>query len=158
LRDGRPIIIPGDGRRLMQFVYIKDLVRACLRAMELPACIGHAFNVANLRPVTQTEAVEAFAEAAGKKATLVRVSRERIARAGGHPMGPKLYFGEYLDMPPITQVVAKAQRVLGFRPTDFAKGLKETYRWYLRHRDRSPRDYAFEDRLLDSVAAVQAAS
>ena len=26
LRDGRPIILPGDGRRLMQFVYIKDLV------------------------------------------------------------------------------------------------------------------------------------
>ena len=28
LRAGRPIIIPGDGRRLMQFVYVKDLVQA----------------------------------------------------------------------------------------------------------------------------------
>ena len=28
LRDGRPVILPGDGRRLMQFVYIKDLVSA----------------------------------------------------------------------------------------------------------------------------------
>ena len=32
LRAGRPIILPGDGRRLMQFVYVKDLVRAALRS------------------------------------------------------------------------------------------------------------------------------
>ena len=35
MRAGRPIIIPGDGHRLMQFVYVKDLVRACLRAIEV---------------------------------------------------------------------------------------------------------------------------
>jgi len=148
LRDGRPIIVPGDGRRLMQFVYVKDLVGACLRAMEEPGAIGHAFNIANLRPITQTDAVEAFAKAAGKKADLVRVPRERIFQAGGHPMGPKLYFAVYYDMPPITQVVSKAQRVLKFRPTGFDKGLKETYRWYLRHHARDRRDYRFEDKLL----------
>ncbi len=55
-------------------------------------------------------------------------------------MGPRLYFGHYFDLPPITQVVSKAQRVLGFQPTDFGEGLKETYRWYLRHHNHaSPR-------------------
>ena len=88
LRDKRPIIMPGDGRRLMQFVYVKDLVWACLRAMEEPAAVGHAFNIANLRPVTQTEVVEAFAAAAAKKAQLVRVPRERILRAGRTSHGP----------------------------------------------------------------------
>ncbi len=34
LREGRPIILPGDGRRLMQFVYIKDLVTACIKVMD----------------------------------------------------------------------------------------------------------------------------
>jgi hypothetical protein len=43
-------------------------------------------------------------------------------------VGPKLYFGNYVDVPPITQVTAKAQRVLKFKPTDFATGLKETYK------------------------------
>ena len=157
LRDKRPIVVPGDGRRLMQFVYVKDLVWACLRAMEEPVAVGHAFNIANLRPVTQTEAVEAFAAAAAKKVELVRMPRERILRAGGHPMGPRLYFGIYLDVPPITQVVNKAQRVFGFRPTDFAVGLKETYRWYLRHHNHASLDYSFEDRLL-AVSATAAAS
>lgn len=158
LRDKRPIIMPGDGRRLMQFVYVKDLVWACLRVLEDPAVAGHAFNIANLRPITQAEVVEAFAAAAGKKAQLVRVPRERIARAGGHAMGPHPYFGVYYDLPPITQIVSKAQRVLGFKPTGFVEGLEETYRWYLRHRDHREHDYSFEDRLLQAPTAAAAAN
>src|SRR6266849_8609048 len=57
LRDGRPIILPGDGHRLMQFVYIKDLVRACMRAMEEPGAEGEAFNIGTPKPLTQVEAV-----------------------------------------------------------------------------------------------------
>src|ERR1700693_1808795 len=93
LREGRPIILPGDGRRLMQFVAIKDLVSACLKVIDVADLEGHAFNIANPRPLTQVEAVEAFARAASKEPTFVRWPRERILRAGGHPMGPKLYFG-----------------------------------------------------------------
>src|ERR1035438_10192222 len=66
LRAGRPIILAGDGRRLMQFVYIKDLVRAALRTLDEPAAVGHAFNIANARPISQAEAVEAFGKAAKK--------------------------------------------------------------------------------------------
>jgi nucleoside-diphosphate-sugar epimerase len=154
MRDNRPIILPGDGRRLMQFVYIKDLVAACLRAMEEPAAVGHAFNIANPRAITQADAVAAFAEAAGKKPTVVRVPRERIYHMGGHPMGPQLYFGFYFDLPPITQIVTKAQRVLGLKPTDFLAGLKETYRWYLRHHTKRETDYSYEERLLGAAQAA----
>ena len=154
LKDNRAIIMPGDGRRLMQFVYVKDLVDACIRAMEEPNAVGHAFNIANQRPVTQQEAVMALAEAAGKKAQLVRIPREHIHRAGGHPMGPHLYFAVYYDLPPITQVTTKAQRVLRFKPTPFCEGLKETYRWYQRHRAYPIPDYAFEDSLLARVQST----
>ncbi len=92
LREGRPIILPGDGRRLMQFVYIKDLVTACIKVMDAEDVEGHAFNIANPRPLTQVEAVEAFARAAGKEATFVRWPRERILRAGGHPDGSQALF------------------------------------------------------------------
>ncbi len=148
LRASRSIILPGDGRRLMQFVYVKDLVRAALKALDEPNAIGHAFNIANARPLSQMEAVEAFAKASKKNAKFVRIPREYILRAGGHPMGPKLYFGFYYDMPPITQVTAKAQRVLKFKPVDFVAGLQETYKWYLRHNNGTKRDYEFEDKLL----------
>jgi hypothetical protein len=94
------------------------------------------------------EAVEAFAKAGRKQVKFVRIPREYILRSGGHPMGPKLYFGFYLDNPPITQVTAKAQRVLKFKPTDFAAGLRESYKWYLRHNNFGKQDYEFEDKLL----------
>lgn len=158
LRDNRPIILPGDGRRLMQFAYIRDLVWACLRVLEVPAAVGHAFNIANPRAVTQAEAIAAFAEAAGKKAHVVRVPRERIYQAGGRVMSPPYYFGAYFDVPPITMLITKAQRVLGFKPTDFAEGLKQTYRWYLRHCPRRQIDYRFEDKLLSMAQMALAAA
>ncbi len=148
MRAGRSIILPGDGRRLMQFVHVRDVVWTCLKAIEAPECVGHAFNVANLRPLIQVEAVEAFAKAAGKEVSLVRIPRERILKAGGHPMGPKLYFGVYLDLPAITMVINKAQRMLKFKPIDFMEGLKETYRWYLRSKLYPAQDFTFEDTLI----------
>ena len=148
LRAGRPIILPGDGRRLMQFAYVKDVVRAALRTMDEKSAVGHAFNIANARPVAQSEFVEALAKVCRKPVKFVRIPREYLLRAGGHPMGPKMYFGFYLDMPPITQVTAKAQRVLKFKPTDFAAGLQESYRWYLRHNQAAKQHYTFEDMLL----------
>jgi 2'-hydroxyisoflavone reductase len=148
LRAGRRIILPGDGRRLMQFIYVKDLVRAMLRAVEEPAAVGHAFNIANPRPISQAEVVEAFAHACRKPVNFVRIPREYILRMGGHPMGPRLYFGQYFDVPPITQVTAKVQRVLKFKPTDFNAALKDTYKWYLRHNHFPKPDFGFEDQLL----------
>jgi nucleoside-diphosphate-sugar epimerase len=159
LRAKRPIIIPGDGRRLMQFVHVRDLVKAAIKATEVDAAVGHAFNIANSRPVTQVDVVQTLAAAslsasARKKIELVRIPRELITRAGGSPFGPHYYFGQYYDMPPITEVTVKAQRVLKLKTTDFLTGLKETYRWYLRHRDFPEPDYAFEDKLLARIAKM----
>lgn len=158
LRDNRPLILPGDGRRLMQFVYVKDLVWACLRVLEVPAAVGQAFNIANPRPVTQAELIAALAEAAGRKPTVVRIPREKIYQAGGRVMSPPYYFGAYFDLPPITMLITKAQRVLGFKPTPFQEGLKETYRWYVRHCPRRNLDYSFEDRLLAFAQATAGAA
>lgn len=154
LRAGRQIILPGDGRRLMQFVYVKDLVKAALRAMEEPLAVGHAFNIANARPLSQAEVVEAMGQACKKPVKFTRILRNHIARSGGHPMGPNLYFGVYLDMPPITQVTAKAQRILKFKPTDFDAGLNETYKWYVRHNKFPKPDYIFEDSLLANAPVL----
>ena len=156
IREGRPIIVPSDGRRLMQFVYVRDLVQACMRAMEEPAAIGHAFNTASPKPSTQNDVVQLLADVAGKKVEIIRIPRERILRAGGHPLGPQIYFGMYFDLPPITMLVTKAQRVLKFKPTDFATGLKETYKFYKTHNHFPAPNFAFEDSLLTKLAAPTA--
>ena len=159
MRDKRTIIIPGDGRRLMQFVHVKDLVWCALRVLETPAAVGQAFNIANSRPIAQGELVEFLAKAAKKTAETKRVPREVLVRGGGHPMGPKFYFAQYYDMAPITQVVAKAQRVLKFKPVDFLEGLQETYRWWSRNNEAFPKpDYTYEDEMLAKGQLVAAGS
>jgi 2'-hydroxyisoflavone reductase len=94
---------------------------------------------------------------AKKPVNFVRIPREFILRMGGHPMGPRLYFGKYFDVPPITQITAKAQRMLKFKPTEFHAGLQETYRWYLRHNDFPEPDFSFEDTLLTHAPRFAAA-
>ncbi len=122
-RAGRAIILPSEGHRLMQFIYVNDLVELAIKALELRNAVGHAFNTANPRAVTQRELVLELARVAGvKEPQLVAIPRELIHRAGGQAMGDKLYFGYYYDVPAITQIITKAQRMLAFKPTEFAAG------------------------------------
>jgi hypothetical protein len=39
--------------------------------------------------------------------------------------------------------------VLKFKPTDLVEGLKESYRWYLRHHEKDTSNYPFEDKLIE---------
>ena len=149
LRCEQPIIIPGDGNRLMQFCYVHDLVEACFAALEKPTAPGRAFNVADDKPLTQVEVVTEMSKAAGKHASIIRVPREVIVRNGGNAFGDPLYFAQYFDLPPITEATGRVKRVLGVTMTPFAAGLKETYKWYLKHADPSKKpDFEFENKLI----------
>jgi nucleoside-diphosphate-sugar epimerase len=157
LRAGRPIIIPGDGHRLMQFVYVNDLVAAMIRSMEEPRATGEAFNIGDPKPVTQAELVEKLARAANLEATLVRVPRDLIAQAGGSVMEEPFYFGEYFDVPPITENIGKVARVLKLKPTPFETGLKETYKWYTRNHKPRTAGFEFDDKILALAKSVSPA-
>jgi len=148
LRAGRPIVIPGDGHRLMQFAYVNDVVRAMIRAMEEPRAVGEAFNMGDPKPVTQVELVEKLAKAANVEPTLVRVPRDTIQQAGGSVMDEPYYFGEYYDLPPITMNIGKVTRLLKMSLTPFETGLKETYRWYTRNQRPRTAGFDFDDKLL----------
>jgi nucleoside-diphosphate-sugar epimerase len=154
IQHDRTIVVPGDGKRLMQFVYVDDLVKACCNALENPAAVGQAFNVASEDAVTQTDLVNEFAHAADKKASIRYVSREIIEKNGGGVFRDPLYFGEYYDLPSITEAVDRVQRVLRLELTPFAIGLRETYRWYAsRPAQRSP-DFSLDDKLLREAVAA----
>lgn len=153
-RAGRPVILPSDGHRLMQFIFVKDLVSVAVKVLEQRNAIGHAFNVANAKAVTQNELVHELAKAANvKEPLIISVPRDKIVSLGGQAIGDRLYFGQWLDMPAITQVITKAQRMLTFRPTDFPTGLKLTYKHYLKKRSYPKPDFSFEDEVLARASA-----
>ena len=153
LVKGRPVVVPGDGSRLMHFVLVSDLVQAALLAAHSPGAAGKAYNIAHQAPVRQDDLVRAVAQAAGIEPDLRYVSRETILRAGGQVFTEPYYFGQYFDMPPITMSTERARRELGFAASTFQEGLAETYRDYASGRRPGGErvDFSFDDRLLEAI-------
>ena len=147
LLDQRPIILPDGGESPLQWAYVSDVAEACVRALEVPEASGQAFNIAHVRPTTQRTFVEALARAAGVEPRFAAVPRATIHAAGGDVFTGNLYFGEFLDLPPHTEVVEKAPRLLGVTPTSLPAALSEAFGWY-KSQPRRPVNYAFEDRVL----------
>ena len=148
---GRPILIPGDGSSTLQLVNARDVARASILAADAEIAIGHAYNVANYPPVTQIDFVRMLARAAGKPAELVHVPRERLQELGGNVMSPPLYFGAYLDVPPITTRSDRAREELGLHLMPLEDGFRETFTWYAKQQ-RPSVDYTWEDKVLASIA------
>jgi 2'-hydroxyisoflavone reductase len=144
---GRPIVVPGDGSRMMQWVHVRDVARAAVRAGDEPRALGRAYNLANYPPITQVEYVQLLAHVAGMHANIVRIPREQIEQLGGQLFAPPLYFGVYLDVPLTIARNDRARSELGLELTPFDDGLRETYRWY-REQPRPRPDFSWEDRLL----------
>lgn len=149
LLAGRPIIVPEDGTRTMQWVHAEDVAKASVLAATRDEGRGRAFNLAG-PPITQNEFVRTLARVAGVDAELVHVPRERIEAAGGGLMAPPLYFGAYLDVPPITVEVDRARDLLGLELRSLEEGMRETFEWY-RDQDRPPLDTSWEDGLLGEI-------
>ena len=144
---GRPIIVPGDGSRLMQFVFVRDLVDAALLAAERQCAAGKAYNVAHDLPMRQDAFVRALGVAAGVEPQLRYVPRETLEMLGGGDFTPPHYFGQYFDRPPITMDISQARTDLGFEPTSLSRALNITYGEYVRT-DQPPPDFSFDDRVL----------
>ena len=147
LRDGRPIILPDGGETPIQWVFVADLAEACVRAMEVPAAAGQAFNLAHTEQLTQRTFIELLARIAGVTPRFVSIPRAAIHAAGGHAFAGNLYFGEFLDIPVHTSVIEKAPRLLGLTPTPIERAFAEGFAWYQQQPRRSI-DYTFEDTLL----------
>jgi 2'-hydroxyisoflavone reductase len=146
---GRPVIVPEDGATTMQWVHVGDVVEAAIRAATMDVAIGHAYNLGNYPPITQRAFVELLAEVAGKPVELVPVPRAQIEKAGGQLAAPPLYFGAYLDLPPITARTDRVREDLGLNLRSLEAGLRQTYEWY-RSQPKQPVDFTWENGLLAS--------
>ena len=120
--------------------------------------MGEAFNIGDSKPCTQAELIEKLAKVVAVEPTLARVPRDVIAQAGGNVMEEPYYFGEYFDVPPITENIGKVTRMLKLKMTPLEVGLKETYRWYTRNHKPRTAGFDFDDKLLALAKAGSPAS
>jgi nucleoside-diphosphate-sugar epimerase len=147
LRSGHGIVI-GSGDNTMPFVYVADIVRGLLLALDHDQAVGEAYNITNDQPLTQAQMLQAIAQEIGASPPRLHVPYRALYAAG--------YLAERLAMlapsrarPPITRLgvaffgtdnryaIGKARRELGYSPqVGLRDAVRITAAWYQQH-DRS---------------------
>jgi 2-alkyl-3-oxoalkanoate reductase len=147
LRSGHGIVI-GSGDNTMPFVYVADIVRGLLLALDHDQAVGEAYNITNDQPLTQAQMLQAIAQEIGASPPRLHVPYRALYAAG--------YLAERLAMlapsrtrPPITRLgvaffgtdnryaIDKARRELGYSPqVGLRDAVRITAAWYQQH-DRS---------------------
>lgn len=109
---GEPLTVAGTGDQFRKFLYVTDLARAHLLAMDERAA-RETYNIEGARRVTILEVAEGIREILGEHVRIEFVP----ARPGDFP-GKEVSF-------------EKARRELGWEPlVDFKEGLRRTVEWF----------------------------
>jgi UDP-glucose 4-epimerase len=109
-RNENPIII-GDGRQVLDYIYIEDVISATIAAMESD-CHGEIFNVGSSIPTSINLLIE----------TMLKVSGKSLEITYNPPDETKDTF-RVAD-------ISKIKKILNFQPTiSLEEGLRKTYEW-----------------------------
>lgn len=139
LRAGRTIIV-GSGRNAMPFVYVTDVVRGLLLALDHEDAVGRAYNIGNDDPLTQEELLRAIAAEVGAKPPAVRLPyaalyaaafmAEKVAQmAATRPVISRL--GVTIFGADNRHSIDRARRELGYAPAvPVREGIRRSASWY----------------------------
>jgi len=109
LKAGKQPIIFGDGKQTRDFIFVKDIVQANLKAMTSPKAAGKVFNIATGKQVSLNELL----------ATLCTILDTKIS--------PKYEARQPGDILHSAADISEAKSVLNFLPAaSFQEGLKQT--------------------------------
>lgn len=135
----------GAGNRVLNSIYVGNLVEAAFLAAEAPGAVGQVYNLTDGEAVTRKQFMETICDGLNLPrpttsvplwlARVVAWALEGRARRRGDPQPPRLtqarlkFLGLDLDFS-----IEKARRELGYRPGwTFARGMAETLAWYKQH-------------------------
>ncbi len=160
MREGKPVVIHGDGSSLWVLTHHSDFAQGLLGLLGNPRAIGQAVHITSDELLTWDEIARQLGRALGVSPLLVHVPSERIADEdpswGDSLLGDKTH-SVIFDNSKLKQLVP------GFiAKVPFARGAEEIVSWYEAHPAAKLRDAAFEallERLISrwGPAALQSA-
>ena len=140
---GKAIVV-GTGGNAVPFVYVTDVVRGLLLALDDDRAVGQAYNIGNDQPLTQQELLGAIAEEIGARPPRIHVpyrllysvawGSERWSAAGNYRFQP-LATRHGVTLYGANNRVSneKARRDLSYEPrVPLRKGIQLTAAWYRR--------------------------
>ena len=151
LEAGRPILLPGGGEALNQFVYSEDVAQALVAALEWPdRSGGEAYNCTYRSAITNRAWVELCADVAGIEAQCMPIDEEALGVAADSVDLTDLVFpypAQHYVLDP-----SKLARDLGVEAkVGNRRMIEEWAAWWETVSDHSPRRYAREDRALAAL-------
>ncbi len=154
MRQGKPIIVHGDGSSLWTLTHNTDFAKGLVGLLGNPAAIGHAVQITSDELLTWNQIAELLAHALGVPANIVHVPSDFIAKFDAE-------WGAGLLGDKTASVIFDNSKIKRLVPdfvctVPFARGAQEIVNWYLADSSRHHMDTAF-DALVDRIIAAQQA-
>ncbi|GAB3519285.1 SDR family oxidoreductase [Arthrobacter monumenti] len=148
LRQGREIVVHGDGTSLWTLTHSRDFARGLIGLLGQQGAIGHSFHITSDEVLTWNAIYETAARAAGTDPRLVHVPSDAIAGVdeawGAGLLGDKAH-SMVFDNTKIRRYVP------GFRATTtFEQGMQEAIAWHDADASRRKIDHRY-DALMDTL-------
>jgi nucleoside-diphosphate-sugar epimerase len=128
MRQGRPVVVPGDGTSLWTLTHHEDFARGFVPLLGHPRTLGEAFHITSDDVLTWNQITEALAAAAGVTADIVHVPSDAIAAAdpdwGASLLGDKAH-SLVFDNSKLRSVVPDYVATIGFE-----QGAREIVAWH----------------------------
>lgn len=155
IRDGRPVIIHGDGTSLWTITHNSDFAKAYVGLIGNPAAIGEAFHITSDESVTWNEIYQAIADALGAELHPFYVSSGTLATMSRYDFTGSL-LGDKANSVQFDNSKVK-KLVPDFKAEISAKeGIARTVQYVLRHPEYQIADDVFDKWCDDVIAAVKA--
>lgn len=128
LREGKPIIVAGDGHGLWQPGHVNDMAKGFVGALGRNATLGKAYNIVGDEVMTWRSFHERMAAAIGETANLVTLTTEQIV--AGTPEGRAEWLNENFQYHAAYSGAALTADVPEFCDlVSWEDGVRDTVRW-----------------------------
>jgi UDP-glucose 4-epimerase len=131
--EDRPPVVFGDGKQVRDFVYVKDLVKAHVKAVESTKAAGEVFNLSSGKGISIEELAETLIRFSGRQLKPVFDNPEEGKASSLQPERVRLK-GELRRFVLSND---KARNLLQWNPvTEFEEGVSKEVEWLKRNRER----------------------
>ncbi len=128
IRNGKKIIVHGDGTSLWTITHSMDFALGFVGLLGHQQAIGHAFHITSDEILTWNQIYEAIALAAGRKANVVHIPSDFIAKIDdaqtGNLLGDKAH-SVIFDNSKIKSFVPDFKATISFKD-----GIRNTVKWF----------------------------
>jgi nucleoside-diphosphate-sugar epimerase len=155
MRQGKKVIVPGDGTSLWTLTWNGDFAKAFVGLLGRETTLGHAFHITSDEVLTWDQIYREAGHAAGLEPDLIHIPSDLMAAYDDHALGSLI--GDKANC-----AVFDNSKIKRFVPdfvatVSWSEGVRRSLAWHAAHPEFCTVDYAANQRWDTIIAAYQRA-